>query len=64
VTKVKAACTVIPTTARIPLQLFAATWFYFVSIETKRQADSYPDEQGPAKFEVGLLIMTLRILDF
>ena len=63
VTKVKTAYTVIPTTARIPLPLFAVTWFYFVSIETKRQADNYPDEQGPAKFEVGLPITTLQILD-
>jgi hypothetical protein len=64
VTKVKTAYTVIPTTARIPLPLFAAIWFYFVSIETKRQTYNYPDEQGPVKFEVGLLLATMRTLDF
>jgi hypothetical protein len=35
VTKIKTAYTVIPRTARIQLPLFAATWFYFVSIERK-----------------------------
>jgi len=43
VTKVTTAYTVIPTTARIPLPLFAATWFYFVPIEMKKQTDNYPD---------------------
>jgi hypothetical protein len=37
VTKVKTAYTVIPTTAHIPLPLFAATWFYVVSIEMKKK---------------------------
>jgi hypothetical protein len=36
-TKVKTAYTVIPTTAHIPLPLFAATWFYFVSKEIKKK---------------------------
>jgi hypothetical protein len=44
VTKVTTAHTVIPTKARIPLPLIAATWFYFVSIATKRQTDNYPDK--------------------
>jgi len=58
VTKVKTAYAVIPTTARNPLPLFVATWFYFNSIETKSHTDSYPDEQEPARFEVGLFITT------